>query len=118
MGTFELRQFASAEELAEAAAGDWLMEVSRGSAEKIPFCTALSGGRIAGVFFSSVARQARARKVSLSRVHFCWSDERCVAPSDPESNFRLAQGLLLEPLNIASGQIHRVPGELAPEQAA
>jgi 6-phosphogluconolactonase len=53
-----------------------------------------------------------------NRVHFFWVDERCVPPTHPDSNFRLAQELLLGPARIAKSQIHRIHGELRPELAA
>ncbi len=117
MGTIDLRQFTSADELARAASRDWVQEVSAVNSKKGAFCVALSGGRIAKGFFSAVSEQARAVRVSLTSVHFFWSDERCVAPDDPESNFRLAQESLFAPLNIPASQIHRVQGEKPPEVA-
>ncbi|HVV02442.1 MAG TPA: 6-phosphogluconolactonase, partial [Verrucomicrobiae bacterium] len=47
-----------------------------------------------------------------------WADERCVGPESSESNFRLAQENLFQPLQIASAQIHRIRGELPPPEAA
>jgi len=78
---------------------------------------ALVGGRITQKFFLSAAEKAIARKVSFAGVHFFWADERCVPPDDPESNFKLANDLLLAPLRIAPAQIHRLHGELPPEEA-
>jgi 6-phosphogluconolactonase len=115
MGHFELISFTTAEELAGAAASSWLDGVA---AAKGPFCVALPGGRIAGKFFSAATERARARSQSLGQVHFFWSDERCVPPSDPESNFRLARERLLDPLEIPAAQIHRLRGEADPEEAA
>ena len=80
-------------------------------------CVALSGGRITQKFFASTVEQAQTRNTSFARVHFFWADERCVPPDDPESNFKLANELLFAPLQIPSGQIHRVLGEAAPEVA-
>lgn len=117
MGTIDLRQFTSADELARTASRDWVQEVSTVNFKKGAFCVALSGGRIAKGFFSAVAEQARAGQVSLTSVQFFWSDERCVPPDDPESNFRLAQEALFAPLNIPANQIHRVQGEKPPEVA-
>ena len=39
-------------------------------------------------------------------------------PSDPESNFKLADELLFQPLKISEKQIHRLRGEDAPDAAA
>jgi len=83
-----------------------------------PFCIALSGGRIAGTFLSETTAQAKASPKLLEPVHFFWGDERCVAPSDSQSNFALARDLLFAPLGISGSQIHRVLGEAEPDLAA
>src|SRR5439155_8278186 len=77
-----------------------------------------SGGRIARGFFSAAASLAQAKRVAPSNMHFFWSDERCVPPTDPESNFALAREFLLARLDVPERQIHRVRGEAAPEVAA
>jgi 6-phosphogluconolactonase len=78
---------------------------------------ALSGGRIAKTFFAAVADLAKASGATLANVHFFWADERCVEPTDPESNFRLAWENLLRPLGIAPDKIHRLKGERLPSAA-
>jgi len=86
-----------------------------------PYSVALSGGRIAGGLFESTTRIARSgggKSAGMDSTHFFWGDERCVPPDDPESNFRLAQELLLGPLGIPGQNIHRVRGELPPDQGA
>jgi 6-phosphogluconolactonase len=115
---FELISFPNDLALAEAVANDWLSEVGATNRTGAPPFVALSGGRIARRFFTAVAEFGKARNVSLARVHFFWADERCVPPTDAESNFALANERLLQPLKIAADQIHRIPGELNPPQAA
>jgi 6-phosphogluconolactonase len=118
MANFELLSFASADELASRAAADWLDEIESSNREGKTHCVALSGGRIAQKFFASTVEKAKARAVSFERVHFFWADERCVPPTDPESNFKLASELLFAPLKIQANQIHRIRGEDSPEIAA
>jgi 6-phosphogluconolactonase len=79
---------------------------------------ALSGGRISQKFFTATVLRARARNVSFDCVHFFWADERCVPPTDPESNFKMADELLLAPLKIVTDRIHRLRGEDFPQAAA
>jgi 6-phosphogluconolactonase len=79
---------------------------------------ALSGGRIARQFFSETATVSKTRNLALSSVHFFWADERCVPPTDPESNFAIAGELLFAPLAIPEDHIHRIRGEDPPETAA
>ena len=117
MANFELLSFASADELARAAAGAWLDEIEAANRAGQSHCVALSGGRIAQKFFASVVEQNRTRKISFAGVHFFWADERCVPPTDPESNFKLANELLFLPLNIAAEKIHRLHGEDSPQAA-
>ena len=118
MKNFELVPFANADELARSAASAWLDEIESAHRAGKPHCVALSGGRIAQKFFAATVEQTKTRKISFASVHFFWADERCVSPDDKESNFRLANELLLAPLKIAGAQIHRIRGEDSPEVAA
>jgi 6-phosphogluconolactonase len=115
---FELISFANADELAARAASAWLDEIAAANHAAKPHCVALSGGRIALKFFTSVVAQTRAREISPGLVHFFWADERCVPPDDAESNFRAAHELLFAPLRINEAQVHRIHGEDSPEIAA
>jgi 6-phosphogluconolactonase len=118
MTSFDARQFAGPEDLARAAAADVLSELRASGPVRGNFGLALSGGRIAGTFYSALASQVVATSTFLKRLHFFWSDERCVPPDHPESNFRLAHELLLSPLKIPDRCIHRIRGEEPPESAA
>jgi 6-phosphogluconolactonase len=117
MNHFELTSFANADELAVAAAGAWLDKIESANRAGKSHCVALSGGRIAQKFFAATAAQAGTRKISFARVHFFWADERCVPPTDPDSNFKLADELLFAPLKISASQIHRLRGEDSQEAA-
>lgn len=117
MANFELISFASADELAACVASLWLDEIEPAGRAGKPHCVALSGGRITQKFFTSTVEQAKTRKISFAHVHFFWADERCVPPTDPESNFKLANELLFKPLKISENQIHRIHGEEPPEAA-
>lgn len=125
MNKVELIPFARADELARAVASAWLDETAAANRAGKKHCVALSGGRIAQKFFAAAVAEARKRRIgdgdtpSLpSNVHFFWADERCVPPTDPESNFAIAKKFLFVPLNIADAQIHRIRGEDSPEAAA
>ena len=65
-----------------------------------------------------IALLAVQRQFCWEGIHFFWGDERCVPPTDSESNFLLASKALLEPCRIPAEQIHRIHGELAPLDAA
>src|SRR6266496_6003016 len=118
MTRFELISFPGELELANAAAADCVREIETAARNPLPCLVALSGGRIARQFFTAVTDLARARRSDLNALHFFWSDERCVPPTDPESNFAIARELLLAPLDVPETQIHRVRGEDPPELAS
>lgn len=117
MANFELIQFANADELASRVASLWLDEIAAANRAGKTHCVALSGGRITQKFFTSTVSQSKAKSISFERVHFFWADERCVPPTDAESNFKLANELLFVPLKISESQIHRIRGEESPEAA-
>jgi 6-phosphogluconolactonase len=114
---YELLAFASADELAKAAANAWLDEVEAANRAHKTHCVALSGGRITQNLFNATVAQAARRKVSFDNVHFFWADERCVPSTDPESNFKMADELLFRPLKIVADKIHRLRGEDPPQAA-
>ncbi len=113
-----IHSFQSAEALAAAVAGRWLDEIAVAGRSGGLVTVALSGGRITNTFFAEIVQQNRVRGLTLERVHFFWADERCVPPTDAESNFRQAHERLFGPLAIAADQIHRIRGEADPAAAA
>src|ERR1017187_5618617 len=117
MQNFELLSFASADELASRAARAGLDEIEAANRAGKTHCVALSGGRITQKFFAAVVEQNKTRKISFDGVHFFWADERCVPPTDPDSNFKMANELLFLPLKISAEKIHRLRGEDSPSAA-
>jgi 6-phosphogluconolactonase len=75
---------------------------------------AVSGGSSPKLLFARMA----AAKFDWLGVHIFWVDERCVPPTDSASNYKLAKEHLIEPADIPESQVHRVLGEIAPEEAA
>ena len=51
-------------------------------------------------------------------VEIWFADERCVPPEDTESNYRLAAETLLRPAAIDPARVHRMEGELGPDEGA
>ena len=54
----------------------------------------------------------------MENFHFWWGDDRCVAPTDDESNYKWANELWLKPIGINPNNIHRVFGEHDPAEEA
>jgi 6-phosphogluconolactonase len=83
--------------------------------DKLPRATlAISGGTSPRIMFEIFATS----KFDWSRVHLFWVDDRCVPPTDPQSNFKLANDTWLAPAKFPETNIHRVQTERDPEDAA
>jgi len=57
-------------------------------------------------------------QVPWDKLHLFWVDERCVPPTDAESNYRMTSEAMLAHVPLPPAQIHRMEGELDPEVAA
>jgi 6-phosphogluconolactonase len=84
--------------------------------ERKRFSLALSGGRTPGELYHRLATDSTQRE--WPNTDFFFSDERCVPPDHPDSNYHLADQALFRPLNIPQKHIHRMRGELRDAEAA
>ena len=75
---------------------------------------AVSGGTSPAWMFERLG----ASDLPWHRIHLFFVDERVVPPSDPASNFKLANEHLILPARVPQSSVHRVAGELAPQAAA
>ena len=80
-----------------------------------PLTVSLSGGSTPKRMFEILAESYGDR--DWTQISFFWGDERCVPPEDADSNFGVAKRLFLEPAQVPEENIHRVLGEIDPEQA-
>ncbi len=58
--------------------------------EHASFSCALSGGSTPKKMYEELLQNKEALELDFSKVNFFWSDERAVAPNDPESNYGMA----------------------------
>jgi len=84
--------------------------------ERNEFRMALSGGNTPAPIYSRLAVIGHDLPWELTRITF--GDERCVAPDDPQSNYRMARGTLLVPAAVPEKSIFRMRGEINPQLAA
>lgn len=82
------------------------------------FTLALSGGNTPKKLYSLLATEPYSSQIDWQLVDIFWSDERCVPPDDPESNYLMAQEVLLSRISIAVAQVHRMPADRADRDAA
>lgn len=74
-----------------------------------PRSCALSGGATALIFLGALKNA----NVDWSRIKLFWADERAVPPDDPESNYGIAQRMLLEPLGAKAPRAFRMAFDAA-----
>jgi 6-phosphogluconolactonase len=75
---------------------------------------AVSGGSTPKRMFADMARSG----FDWTNVHLFWVDERCVPPTDPESNYKLAKDYFIDAARFPAANVHRIQGELAATDAA
>src|SRR4051812_5047411 len=93
-----------------------LAHARKAIAERGQFRIALSGGNTPRPVYTELARIAR--DLPWHQVYFTFSDERCVPPDDPQSNFRMARDSLFILARVPEKSIARMRGEIEPELAA
>lgn len=81
------------------------------------FHVALSGGSTPKIIFDILARDF-SEKIDWSKIHFYWGDERCVPPTDDQSNYKMTVEHLFSKIDVPKENIHRVLGENDPNPEA
>jgi 6-phosphogluconolactonase len=103
-----------AETVAQRAAAHVVRQLDQARTQRGVAHLALSGGTTPGRTYELLG----AKPQDLDGVEVWFADERCVAPEDSESNYRLASETLLRAAGIEPERVHRMLGELGPEEGA
>ena len=82
------------------------------------FSLVLSGGSTPKLLYQLLATPEYRDRLNWCKVEIYFGDERCVPPDHPDSNYLMAHTAMLSKLPIPEPNIHRMRGELPPEQAA
>lgn len=82
------------------------------------FHIALSGGSTPKDVYSELSQPQYQEALNWSSVYIYFSDERCVPPTDKESNYRMAMDSGISALPISEDHLFRIHGEESPEVAA
>jgi 6-phosphogluconolactonase len=108
----------TAEAVARAAADLFVRTAGESIRDHGRFSVALSGGSTPKRAFQLLATKQFSDEVDWSRVHLFWGDERYVPADDANSNYRMTREALLHAIAIPAANVHRVPTELTPPDAA
>jgi 6-phosphogluconolactonase len=108
------RSYPDAQTAAEASARHILTLLDSALAGQDLATFAVSGGSTPKLLFKELVKA----HYDWERVHLFWVDERAVPPTDPQSNYRLAEEYLIAPARIPRRNVRRIQTELVPERAA
>jgi 6-phosphogluconolactonase len=114
--TVEIRPLTTPQELFAAAAEEVVRAANDAVAERGRFTIALSGGSTPRNLFNLLATNAR-NVLPWDHMFFFFGDERHVPPTDPESNYRMADESLLSKVPVPAGNVFRIAAE-NPDAAA
>ena len=105
--------------MSEAAAERITSLVETAVSSRDVAAVSLTGGGTPDLLYQFLADRNRPwrDRIDWSHVHLFWGDEREVPPDHPESNFGLANRLLLHHVAVPATQIHRMRGELPASDA-
>jgi 6-phosphogluconolactonase len=107
---------ATAADLFHAAAEEFVSVARAAIGAQGRFTVALSGGSTPKALYSLLA--ANYADFAWNRVFFFFGDERHVPPTDPESNYRMANESLLTKIAVPSENVFRVLAENPDANAA
>jgi 6-phosphogluconolactonase len=107
----QVRVYADAAELAQAAAGKIAQRIVAGVGVGGRFRIALSGGHTPIATYQALATGPWVGPEKWRGVEIYFADERAVPLDDPECNYRMARVTLIEPAGIPARNIHRIRAE-------
>jgi len=87
-------------------------------AERGVFRFCVAGGQTPRAVYAQLAAAGPEAQLDFSRVHIYFGDERCVPPDDAQSNYRMLHESLLSHVRMTAEQVHRIPVERDPQDAA
>jgi 6-phosphogluconolactonase len=114
----EIEIFPNAAALNEAAASLIVRIATEILQTRDKFSIALAGGSTPESLYELLASDEFKNKIDWSKTLVFFGDERCVAPGDAESNYRMANAALLSRVSILPENVFRLRGEIEPEKAA
>ena len=111
-----VRVFSTREALAQSFAAMLIKDLDRIEPEHF-YTIALSGGSTPEHIFRYLSENYYDR-ISWEKLLVFWGDERCIAPEDEESNYRMAYESLLQNVPIPDANVFRIRGEDDPAEEA
>jgi 6-phosphogluconolactonase len=95
---------------------EWMTQAAL--AANTPFRVSLSGGSTPKALYSLLAADDFRDRFPWARVSWYWGDERFVPYDHPDSNYRMTREAMLSKAPVPPENIHPVPADGPPEEAA
>ena len=108
----EVEVFNTIDELSEYLGNIWKEKINSLRTNEF-YSIALSGGNTPIKIFKYLSLNFK-DAIKWNRIKFFWGDERCVPPSDSDSNYKLAKDYLFDNIKMSKQNIFRIKGELDP----
>jgi len=115
-----LKVSATAAEVAAAAAELFAETAIAAARSRGVARIAISGGSTPKSMFELLAdpSQPYLNDIPWGQLQLFWVDERCVPPDHAESNYGMTKAAMLSKVPLPDANVHRMEGELDPEEAA
>ena len=105
-------QIVNTEVLSRRAAEEIILSIKKKLEVHDFFTLVLSGGSTPRNIFALLASDTALRaQIPWERIHFFWGDERHVPPDHEESNYRMANEVILSRVPVPEKNIHRIKSE-------
>lgn len=115
---YNLEIFQTTESLNRAAAEFIISKASQAISARGRFIISLSGGQTPQNLYSLLAEPFFCDQVQWKKTFIFWGDERCVPLDDDRNNAYQARSILLDKVDIPLSNIHFIPVNLSPGEAA
>jgi 6-phosphogluconolactonase len=110
--------FDTQEQVAQAAAERFVDYSAASIADHGSFTVALAGGSTPRRAYELLGSDEFKNRLDWPVVQLFFGDERMVPPDSPESNYRMVNDALLSRVSLPPQNVHRMNGEIAPQESA
>ncbi len=115
---YNLEVLPDAEDLYIAVAEFIIDAANKAIAKRGQFTIVLSGGKTPLELYSILAKHPYRNHMQWDKTYVFWGDERCVPLDDQQNNAHQAKVHLLDKVDIPKSNIHIIPVNLSPAEAA
>jgi 6-phosphogluconolactonase len=95
---------------------EWMTQAALAAGR--PYRVSLSGGSTPKALYSLLASDDFRNRFPWERVSWYWGDERFVPYDHPDSNYRMTREAMLAKAPVPPENVHPVPADGTPEEAA